>query len=382
VRRPLRVALPGAAAFALALLGSLGAAPPAGAAALNAGGTTLDYEASPGEANNVVLAYDGKTWMFTDTVPIQLNDDSGACRQASLTSVSCPTWPADGINGPSITLGDGNDSFRYVGVNPKGYPLEVDLGGGTNTAEGSPGNDTFFGGTGNDTIHGGAGNDELNGNGGSDVLDGGVGNDKLFGSDGHSNTLIGGPGNDEFDAGTGDTILARDGVSEMISCTGKAARLQDDVKTTLRVPGSNDDVEGSYDWLEGGRVDSACFGKGQNGTGRLAPTAGRLRLAVSRSTRSFKVRFACPRQTLFGCFGRAVAIAHADIRNVGFRSPDFFILPGRQLTVPLNGGHLSGSDTVDILNTKGHTVRFEWSWLPARAADVRTSTIPLKMSVR
>jgi hypothetical protein len=367
-----------------ALAGSLlAAAPVAGAATLNHGGTTLDYEADSGEANNLVLSYDGSTWTFTDTVPITLADDDGTCRQLSASSVSCPAFKPNGIDGPSVFLGDGNDSFSYTGVNPTGYPLLIDLGPGTNSASGSPGNDRISGGPGNDTIHGNGGNDMLSGNGGSDVLDGGAGNDVLDASSGHADTLIGGAGKDQLDAGSGDSIFARDGVSEMVTCAGKAVRLQYDAQSTVHVPGANDNVEGSYDWVEGGTVDSSCFGSGNTGSGRAAPTAHRLRLGIRPSTKVLRVRFGCPRQTLFGCFGSVVLFARLANATTDFRSRDFFILPGRTLLVPVNGdGKLAGSDMVQFVRSGHAKVTFEWTWLPAQATNTRTSSIPVRLIVQ
>src|SRR5450755_3467160 len=66
-----------------------------------------------------------------------------------------------------------NSSFTYGSPSiPPRTQLEVDLGGGTNTVIGSPGNDLPMGGPGSDTLRGGGGNDDLEGNGGSDRLDG------------------------------------------------------------------------------------------------------------------------------------------------------------------------------------------------------------------
>lgn len=66
------------------------------------------------------------------------------------------------------------------------------------------------GGTGNDTLIGSSGNDLLYGNAGADVLDGGAGAD----------LLVGGADN--------DTIAARDGVADLISCGDGADALTSD----------------------------------------------------------------------------------------------------------------------------------------------------------
>lgn len=100
---------------------------------------------------------------------------------------------------------------------PGAGPLDVDLGTGSGTIDGSPFSitgfdvvvgtkfadhitggseaDLFYGGKGADVLRGGGGNDELSGGSGNDVLHGGAGADILRGNAGHD-TLYGGPGRD------------------------------------------------------------------------------------------------------------------------------------------------------------------------------------------
>ncbi|WP_445635813.1 pre-peptidase C-terminal domain-containing protein [Nostoc sp. DSM 114161] len=81
-------------------------------------------------------------------------------------------------------------------------------GGNANTTSG---NDTLNGLAGNDSLAGGTSNDSLNGGDGSDTLNGGTGNDTLNGGNGND-TLIGGAGNDFFRGSQGnDSIDGGDG---------------------------------------------------------------------------------------------------------------------------------------------------------------------------
>lgn len=367
--------------MAVAFLASLLAVPAAGAATLNHGGAPFfSYIAADGEANHLVLNFDGTRWTFTDTVPIDVSDDTGGCQRLSTMSASCPAYPADGVNGPNIDLGDGDDSFTYGSTtDPRGYPISVDLGSGTNTADGSPGNDSINGGPGNDTIRGQGGDDQLKGGGGSDTLDGGPGNDKLDAQEGSGSTLTGGPGKDTFLAGTGDTIVARDGVAgEYISCAGKPAGLSYDAANTLTLPGTLDDVQGSL----GG---SSCFGPGDTGGGALRPAKSHLRFRITRATRTLPVRFDCPSDALFGCTGSARLSACRSIECIAFStspSGDFFILPGQHVDEPLRSSRSNTHDMVGLLRATHPRakIRFEYTWLP-KTGDQVSAPVPVKVSL-
>jgi hypothetical protein len=108
--------------------------------------------------------------------------------------------------GVSIYGGSGNDrAFASVA----GSLIQGD--GGSDALQGSDGADDLIGGPGRDQLLGGAGNDDLTGGGGHDLL-------------------VGGPGRDGFgiDYGPGDTVRARDGVREHITCTWLPHSLQVD----------------------------------------------------------------------------------------------------------------------------------------------------------
>jgi Ca2+-binding RTX toxin-like protein len=89
---------------------------------------------------------------------------------------------------------------------------------GADRLNGRGGNDRLGGRGGPDRLNGGSGNDLLFGDAGRDVLAGGPGNDQLLGGGG-SDRLMGGRGADVFLGGGGnDSISARDGRGERISC--------------------------------------------------------------------------------------------------------------------------------------------------------------------
>ncbi|WP_217922987.1 calcium-binding protein [Miltoncostaea oceani] len=97
-----------------------------------------------------------------------------------------------------------------------GRRIDADLGGGDDTigtlagflgvVHGGPGDDEINGDSEANSLYGDAGDDVIHGGHGGDVLDGGPGHDRLYGD---SLTV---------EAGGGDTINARDGEADEVSC--------------------------------------------------------------------------------------------------------------------------------------------------------------------
>lgn len=128
-----------------------------------------------------------------------------------------------GAGDDALTANLGVDTYRGgTGIDALSYaaytsPVRVTIGAG-GADDGSIGEtddvggdiERVDGGTGDDTLIGSAGNDLLYGNAGSDILDGGAGAD----------LLAGGADN--------DTIGARDGVADLISCGDGADALTSD----------------------------------------------------------------------------------------------------------------------------------------------------------
>ena len=125
---------------------------------------------------------------------------------------------------------------------PKGTSIAVDLGGG---------NDTFAVDAVPDpvSVAGGAGNDIIAGSGGNDVLAGGSGND----------TLRGNSGIDDYFGETGDdTIQARDGRPERISCGADTDEADNDFTDIIAecergVDGDGDGFSTAVDCNDGAR---------------------------------------------------------------------------------------------------------------------------------
>jgi hypothetical protein len=179
------------------------------------------------EVNYVEQVDNAAVLRYTD--PNGINFGDGCVDAGTGNTVEC------GNLGPglvaNVTLGGGDDTFRPDAILSTAPRLTVSLGDGNDTMWGSaqadsidagPGDDVVNGRGGNDTIDGGPGNDQLSGATGDDQLTGGAGRDSLFG-DGEFTTL-GAWGN--------DTLLARDGEPDALSCSlGADAAVADPIDT-------------------------------------------------------------------------------------------------------------------------------------------------------
>ena len=169
--------------------------------------------------------------LYTD--PAGINFGAG-CTDAGSNTVNCGD-PGPGLVA-EVSLGGGDDTFRPNAVQTTFPKLNVDLGAG---------NDTMWGSALNDTLKGGAGDDTIIGRGGNDTIDGGDGRDRLSGADG-DDTISGGPGMDsmfgdgEYTSLGGygnDSLLARDGEIDALSCGFGADSVSADAADTFDVLG-------------------------------------------------------------------------------------------------------------------------------------------------
>ena len=142
-----------------------------------------------------------------------------AARSENLT-LSIGTGADDGASGEGDDIGadvehlkGGHGSDTMIGT---AGPNEFDGGQGADRLEGRDGADVLQGNNDDDTILGEGGDDTLRGAGGSDSITGGPGLDKM-----EADTL----GCQNLCSNGNDTVDARDGVQEQVSCGGGSDRL-------------------------------------------------------------------------------------------------------------------------------------------------------------
>jgi hypothetical protein len=255
-------------AMLLVVLCVVGAAIPAAASASVASrsGGTITITANPGEANAIKFTSDCCYYhaKVEDSAGVTA---AGECTQTSATEVDCgSTHPNPAV---VVSLGDGNDSFTANDL------FEVT----SYTIDGGPGDDKIAGSSSPDVMHGGDGNDTVEGSGGDDQVYGDAGNDVVNGGT-HRDFVSGGPGRDQIegdgslynygDGGT-DTIDARDGEIDQVTCGAGADTVTAD---------PNDVIEGGGECES---VDASASGGGGGGAG----TAGLEVAMVAKKTGKF-----------------------------------------------------------------------------------------------
>ncbi len=212
---------------------------PALAANVGSTGFARNYEASPGEVNNITVSLSaaGDEYVISDVITIADVDDVSIPVSGCYViggEARCP------VSGDTLFIRAGDEADRVtivgdVDVTVCGGPGDDVLLSGTadDSLEGGSGNDTVSGGGGDDSIRGGAvigdpqcsqdeppaplpgrntllggdGRDSLEGGDESDGLDGGAGNDDLYGFGG-DDSLVGGEGNDLLLGYSGTDALA------------------------------------------------------------------------------------------------------------------------------------------------------------------------------
>ena len=162
--------------------------------------TIRDFD---GVEDVITASTDGDEHVFTSSTDSLLANGGGCTPDLVPASVvRCPagTSIAARLDAEAGTLAaNEDDTFEVDGIS---VPVAVDLGDGTDSFTATSAAAPL-------SISGGLGVDRITGGAGGDVLSGGAGND----------TLTGGPGVDDYFGEAGDdTIVARDGVAERISC--------------------------------------------------------------------------------------------------------------------------------------------------------------------
>jgi hypothetical protein len=205
--------------FVLALIAL--ALAPAGASA-----ATVDRDPETGiitivddvaTADDILVTRTGGVDIVSRTGGGLTNNSGGVCVEAG-------TNPGDAIACPegtslAVDLGDGNDRFRAVAI-----PDPISVAGGS-------GNDDLGTSGGNDVLAGGPGDDTLTGNSGVDDYFGETGNDTIEARDGHAERISCGADTDEARNDFTDIIAEcergvdgdGDGFSSAIDCNDAAA---------------------------------------------------------------------------------------------------------------------------------------------------------------
>jgi Ca2+-binding RTX toxin-like protein len=169
-----------------ALLAAAFAPQPASAALLSTSGTTVYYQADPGEQNDVLVGAGSllgqSVFTFTDNDAIPMNIGTGMCAVVNGVGMC----PLSGLAAIVVDTRDQNDSIQVAtagsgGLGPPHLPA---------TLIGGDGNDELMGGIAMDTLKGGNGRDSLRGRLAADWYKGGRGSDTLQTLDGTRDGLI------------------------------------------------------------------------------------------------------------------------------------------------------------------------------------------------
>ena len=182
------------------------------------GGTTVNFIAASGVANDVTLTATAQAVTVTDAAEVITEADAN-CAGTGTNTVTC-TLP--GLTDARVILDDMNDRLQGSGT------LRVLVEGGTgddeltvlNEAPPVPGLTTFvLGDEGNDRIITGEGDDGANGGPGTDSIAMGGGNDSAEGGPGDGDSVDLGAGNDSVffltDDGVGEAYVGGPGLDHV-----------------------------------------------------------------------------------------------------------------------------------------------------------------------
>ena len=264
--------------LALAVLATLLTASPALAGTISVSGTTITYQADPGEENFVTVNW-GNVSAGDDFIPsLDDHEDITAvapCEDDTSLNARCPSA------GPNpvfiVRLGDGNDFGQSINDRAAGHKVE---------------------------LYGDDGDDSLDSDASSDLLDGGAGNDMLSPDDddsGPGDRVVGGPGRDTLQTGNGTGTSGPIGVSfddaandgypgegdnyagdlEDLSATNvsvpinfvgtdgpNTVQLRSEAADTVKGLGGDDMIDGANgnDALDGGAGNDTIYGGGNDDT--------------------------------------------------------------------------------------------------------------------
>jgi hypothetical protein len=245
---------------------------------------TLTYTGTATEANHVTFSFDlFHGYVIQDTgvagisVPNNPNNQPG-CRTYAAQTVYCDWGTVYSI---VARLGD-RGSFAQSKLSQT--PV------------------TLYAGAGNDTLIGGGGANTLVAGAGTDTLTAGSGNTRLVGGSG-ATTLTGGSGHNVYQGGSGaDTIKARNGVTEDVTCGAGADAVTAD---------TTDTASADCEVVDRGAVQPTTGGDPTSGTapGGTLPVAEPPLPAIStapvtlRTDNQVPIQVTCPATATMGCSG-------------------------------------------------------------------------------
>jgi len=234
----------------------LAAASPATALAATASvsGSTLEFRAAAGEANELTVTFQNGAYQVRDTA-VGVNPGAG-CFPSGLDGVACP---AGGISRLSAELGDMGDAVSIV---PE-LAAQIHGGEGADTVTASGAADILLGGPGNDVVNGAEGGDTLDGGDGDDILDGGGGADTLDGGDG-SDILRGARDDDLLRAGPGADTLSGGENNDVVdySARNEPLTVTLDDEPGDGAAGENDNAGADIEQVRGGAGSDSIVGSG------------------------------------------------------------------------------------------------------------------------
>ena len=206
------MALPRCIAVTVLLLAALPAAALGTTVERNADGEFITVEDGGPVVDDIVVTTDGTNHIFTSNTNSFTGVD-GCTETVAATVVTCTAGTSIAVD-----LGGESDSFKADGIS---VPISV---------SGGPGVDKLSGGSHADVLAGGEGNDELTGHGGVD---------------------------DYFGEGGNDTIEARDGLAERISCGTGTDQARNDfidiiAECETGIDGDGDGFSSAVDCNDGG----------------------------------------------------------------------------------------------------------------------------------
>jgi Ca2+-binding RTX toxin-like protein len=267
------------------VVAALALSPTAFASTVSKNGSQLRYEASPTEANQVSITFDGAYYQVQEAPGVTISVGTG-CTSLAANHARCA---ASGIFSVYIDVKDGTNS---ASIGSLSLPSQILGGTGNDTLTGGSAGDTLNGGTGGtNTLTGNAGNDSFTGGTGADTFNGGDGNDTLNSSAG-ADSMVGGNGDDLFHASS-----SNDGADNLDPGSGtdtanyslRTAALTIDLDNTADdgESGEGDNVRSAFDVIRGGGGGDAITGgscantiQGNAGGDTLSGGSGSCGLAV------------------------------------------------------------------------------------------------------